>query len=109
MFRKNKVLKPGSPASIPDYISKAIVQEIRKITEPSDHWVSYKAVISPRKDAEDIFDIRVFDEFIRNKKGVEVKDYSSLDAYPDLIEFEGWINQTTKQVNIRTVKKLGTL
>jgi len=52
------------------------------------------------------FEIRVFDESEMKAKKVQVKDYSSLDERPDLIIYEGWFDEGTKQVKLEEKKKV---
>lgn len=50
------------------------------------------------------FDIRIFDDSEALAKKVQVKDYTSLDEHPDLILYEGWFDEGTKQVNLEEKK-----
>ena len=46
------------------------------------------------------FDFRVFDEAQVAAREVTVKDYTSLDEYPDLILYEGWFDKEANKVEI---------
>jgi hypothetical protein len=37
--------------------------------------------------------VRVFDELLTTVNKVYVKNFNSLDDYPDMILFEGWLNK----------------
>ena len=50
--------------------------------------------------------IRVFDNSEATAKKVQVKDYTSLDECPDLIIYEGWFDEGTKQVKLEEKKKV---
>lgn len=50
------------------------------------------------------FDMRVFDESEALAKKVQVKDYTSLDERPDLIIYEGWFDEGSKQVKLEEKK-----
>jgi hypothetical protein len=52
------------------------------------------------------FNIRVFDDSEAIARKVQVKDYTSLDEYPDLILYEGWFDEEAKQVNLEEKKKV---
>ena len=57
-------------------------------------WVwKLKEVSRPRQDRRGAFDVRVFDQSVTRERGVEVRNYLSLDAHPDLILFEGWYDK----------------
>jgi hypothetical protein len=64
-----------------------------------------KAVV--RKSATGpTFNIRVFDNSEAIAKKVQVKDYTSLDEYPDLIINEGWFDEVGKQVKLEEKKRV---
>ena len=44
--------------------------------------------------------IRVFDESEAQAKKIQVKDYTSLDGRPDLIIYDGWFDEGSKQVKL---------
>jgi len=52
------------------------------------------------------FNIRVFDDSEAIAKKVQIKDYTSLDECPDLIIYEGWFDEGTKQVKVEEKKKV---
>ena len=64
------------------------------------------AVMRKRANGGAAFDIRVFDESEALVKKVQVKDYTSLDGSPDLIIYEGWFDNGSKQVNMEEKKKV---
>jgi hypothetical protein len=47
----------------------------------------------PRVGINNICDVRVFDELLTTVNKVHVKNFNSLDDYPDMILFEGWLNK----------------
>jgi hypothetical protein len=66
------------------------------------------AVVRMSATGEAGFNIRVFDESEALAKKVEVKDYTSLDERPDLIIYEGWFDEGSKQVKLEEKKRVGT-
>jgi len=52
------------------------------------------------------FNIRIFDDSEAIVKKVQIKDYTSLDECPDLIIYEGWFDEGTKQVKVEEKKKV---
>jgi hypothetical protein len=50
--------------------------------------------------------IRVFDDSEAKPKKVQVKDYTSLDEYPDLVIYEGCFDEGAEQVKLEEKKKV---
>jgi hypothetical protein len=100
---KQREVKLPGPKGIPELAGRYMVAE-RKM-DP-DLVKLLKAVV--RKDAigETAFDIRVFDDSEAIAKKVQVKDYTSLDELPDLIIYEGWLDEGAKQVKLEEKKKV---
>lgn len=97
---EEKLLKAGA---IPGLVQKHLVTE-RKMAPDLVNLL--KAVVRKNVTGEKAFNIRVFDESEGLAKKVQVKDYSSLDEHPDLIIYEGWFNETLKQVELQERKKV---
>ena len=96
MFWKWKETKEGDvklpgPKGIPELVGRYMVVEEKK--DPNWVW-KLKAVVRPagKKKA---FYCRVFDEAQVAQSGVEVKDWTSLDEYPDSILWEGYFDKET--------------
>lgn len=66
------------------------------------------AVVRKRPQTEKALDCRIFDPSEAEAKGLKIKDYTSLDAYPDLVLFEGWFDEGSKQVELVEKKKFVT-
>ncbi len=54
-------------------------------------WQRARVVVRPRQENKRIFDIRVFDKGEAEALKIPVKDYTSLDTNPNLIYYEGWV------------------
>ena len=69
----------------------------RYLTEQVGHnpaWVKgLKCVKRISADRDEIYELRVFDELLAAENGVWIENYHSLDVYPELIIYEGWVNQ----------------
>jgi hypothetical protein len=69
----------------------------RYLTEQLGHnpaWVKgLKCVKRINADRDDTYELRVFDEILTAENGVRVESYHSLDSYPELIVYEGWVDQ----------------
>jgi len=63
-----------------------------------------KAVVNKAATGERTYNIRIFDESEALAKKVEVKDYTSLDERPDLIIYEGVLDEGAKQVKLEEKK-----
>jgi hypothetical protein len=65
-----------------------------------------KAVVDKGVTGEKAYNIRVFDQSEALAKKEQVKDYTSLDARPDLIIYEGWFDEGAKQVKLEKKKMM---
>jgi len=97
-------LVTDKPISIPGYIGKHLVRLMAKMPHTGTHWVQLKAVIRQKSENPNAFDLLVFDEWEANEKTVKITDYASLDANPELIQFEGWFDSKAKHVEVELKK-----
>jgi hypothetical protein len=105
MFWKKKTAKTSEgPTKIDRLLTEIIGNEWTKVSSVSDHWVIYKAVTRMHKDNGSVSDIRVFDEWSAKQRRVKVTGYESLDAHPDLVIFEGWLDRKAKKGDIKLRK-----
>lgn len=84
---------PG-PKGLPHPVGRTMVVE--KGENPDWVW-SLKSVERPTEGKKDCFDVRVFDTNAADKKGISVRDYTSLDKASDLILYEGWYDKKSNQ------------
>jgi len=94
--------KLSGPKEIPGPVRNYLVAE-RKMD--SDLVKLLKAV-EHKSTTGAGFNIRVFDDSEAIAKKVQVKDYTSLDEYPDLIIYDGQFDRGSKQVNLEEKKKI---
>jgi hypothetical protein len=100
---KLKVEKLPGPKQIPGLVGKHLTAEYKM--DP-DLVPILKAVIRKNPKAEKTFDCRIFDESEAAANEVQIKDYTSLDEYPDLILYEGWFDEESKRVELEEKKKV---
>jgi len=64
-------------------------------------WVWHlKNVMRQRADALSTYDVRVFSQSEAAEKRIDVKNYLTLDAHPELILFEGWFDKSSKKIEL---------
>jgi len=95
--------KLRGPGMIPGLVEKHLVAE--RMMDP-DLVKLLKALVRKGATGETAFNIRVFDESEAIAKKVQVKDYTSLDQYPDLIIYEGQFDEGSKQVKLEEKNKI---
>jgi hypothetical protein len=100
---EEKKEKLSGPKEIPGPVQNYLVAE-RKMNP--DLVKLLKAVVRKGPTGETAFNIRVFDESEALAKKVQVKDYTSLDECQDLIIYEGWFDEGSKQVKLEEKKRV---
>jgi hypothetical protein len=98
-WKKKSSLEDRGPINIPGWVGAFVVPELQKLPF-TDHWVKYKGVVR-QKNTGRIFDIRIYDEWETNQKQLKVTGYSFFDKYPELIQFEGWFDESSKKAEIK--------
>jgi hypothetical protein len=100
---EEKKEKLSGPKEIPGPVQNYLVAE-RKMD--ADLVKLLKGVVRKSPNGETVFHFRVFDESEGLAKKLQVKDYTSLDESPDLIIYEGWYDERSKQVKLEEKKKV---
>jgi len=93
--------KTPGPKRIHESVGRFLV--VRLQADPDWVW-SLKEVERQRPESKTALDVRVYDERQTASKNVTIKNYGSLDAYPDLILYEGWFDKKTMKVQIEEKK-----
>jgi len=101
--KSEKEEKLAGPRDIPGPVQNYLVAE-RKM-DP-DLVKLLKAVIRKSETGEAPLNIRVFDNSEAIAKKVQVKDYASLEEHPDLMLYEGWFDERSKQVKLEEKKQV---
>ncbi len=87
----------SGPREVPEVVQHYLVTE----KQMGADLAKLLKVVMRRNAMEDRgFDIRVFDDSEATAKEVQVKDYSFLDEFPDLILYEGWFSKEGRQVKL---------
>lgn len=98
---KAKVEKLPGPQAIPELVGKHLITVMKA---DQDRVWHYMAVVRPSSRGQKVLDIRVFDQSEAASNRITVKDYTSLDAHPDLIYYEGWFDKGSKRVEMEEKK-----
>jgi len=99
-----KVEKLPGPRDIPGLIQKYLINE-RKM-DP-DLVPILKSTIRHKQDSgQKAFYIRIFDDSDAAAHKVQVKDYNTFENYPDLVIYDGWFDDATKQIELVEKKKI---
>jgi len=87
----------AKPKDLPQDVGKYIVVQLGY--DPDWVW-ALKSVVIEKENKKDCFDFRVFDMVTANARGVKIQNYSSLEAHPDLVLFDGWHDKNSRQVAV---------
>jgi hypothetical protein len=92
-----KAEKLPGPKFLPDILSDYLVRQMAKET----NWVQGLSMVTrPRSGGGKGFDVRIFAQYEAASSSTKIKDYTTLDQYPQLILFEGWFNKESKKVEL---------
>jgi len=94
---KAKEEKLPKPKDIPEPVGRYLVVNLGK----NPDWVWQLKGVVRRQTEKHRYDVRVFDEIQARAKKVSVKDYTSLDEYPELILFEGWYDKRSNMAEMQ--------
>ncbi len=92
----------AGPKAIPELVQSFLIAE-RKIDPGLVRLL--RAVVRKGPNGEGQSPIRIFDESETQARKVTVKDFASLDEYPDLIICEGWFDEATRRVELEEKRK----
>ena len=90
-------VKLPKPREIPQTVGRYLVVELGK--DPDWVW-NLKAAVKPRSGEKEVFEVRVFDASETAVRRVSIRDYTSFDAHPELILFEGWYDKKKNTVEV---------
>jgi hypothetical protein len=97
----NQAPKLSGPKEVPDEVGRSLVVDLKQ--DPTWAW-SLKAVIKPDGGNRSFF-VRVYEERQAYSKGVQVRNFSTLDDHPELILFDGWFSKKTHEARLEARKK----
>jgi hypothetical protein len=92
----------AKPVEMPEAVGRYLVVQMKK--DPDWVW-NLRAVIRPKPDNghSPILDVRVFDP--AKVGGVVVKDWTTLDAHPELVLYEGSFDKKLVTAQMEEKKK----
>lgn len=93
-----KVEKLSGPRPIPGLVGKYLTTEY-KVDE--DLVRLLMSVVRKRPQAVGAFDCRIFDQSDAGARKIKVQDYTTLDAHPELVLYEGWFDENSKRVELK--------
>ncbi|SLM32055.1 conserved hypothetical protein [Desulfamplus magnetovallimortis] len=94
---KNNIDKLQKPKDLPDRVGRHMVVKL----ELDPDWVwSLKCVFRKQADKPGWFDIKIFDPRELEATGSKLLSYSSLDAHPEIILYQGTYLDKSDQVTL---------
>ncbi|MFC1971729.1 hypothetical protein ACFLV0_07425 [Chloroflexota bacterium] len=93
---KPKMEKLPGPSSIESILAAKLIVDL---TQDPDRVWKLHSVVRRRSGGGERFDFRVFDMARVEATRVEVKDYTSLDDYPELMVYQGWFDTKSGEVH----------
>jgi hypothetical protein len=97
---------PGQsrPKDLPEAVGRYLVVDLKM--DPDWVW-TLKAAMCRREEDKNTKDFRIFNPASADAAGAKIRNFNSLDAYPDLVLYEGWYNKKTNQLKLtdKTLKK----
>jgi len=92
---------PG-PKNITEFVGKYLSEKYE--VESNRLW-RLKALVRPSTRGGKTYDVRIFDETEAASDRIKVRDYTSLDQYPELVLYEGWLDEEAKEVTLEAKRK----
>src|SRR5512138_3558308 len=97
LFGKDSGDRLPGPKDIPD----AVGQQLVVTHKENPDWVwTLKSVMKPDGVGKDVFHIRVFADSVAGAARVKIQDYTTLDAYPEMILYEGVYDKKSKKATL---------
>ena len=85
----------------PKFLLDMLIDYLVKQMAKEANWVrGLSMVMRPRSGGGKGFDVRIFAQYEAASSSAKVKDYTTLDQYPQLILFEGWFDKESKKVEL---------
>lgn len=95
--------KLSGPKEILQPIGQTLV--ISHKMEPDWVW-NLKTVTRSYTDNSNLIEFRVYESSEVSVHGVSVKDFHSLDAHPELVLYNGWLNKKTKEMDLMDTRSV---
>lgn len=102
----NKSIEKKAKFSKPEELSSVIHNYLVAEKKIDANIASFLKMVKIRDEKEeDLYYIRIFDNSEALAKEIQVQNYKTFDEHPDLIIYEGTLNQKTKKVTLEEKKK----
>jgi hypothetical protein len=90
---------PGQsrPRDLPEAVGRYMVVDLKM--DPDWVW-TLKAAMRRREEDRNTKDFRIFNPASADAAGARIRNFNSLDTYPDLVLYEGWYNKKTNQLKL---------
>lgn len=97
-----KTRKLGRPRDLPAEVGRHLV--VVEGLDPDWAWC-LKCVLQPKENAENAFDIRIYEPGRAIRQGVTIKDYYSLDDHMELVLYAGLYDKGNRSVQLQCLMK----
>lgn len=87
---------PG-PKDLPQQVGRVIVVSHKE--DPDRVW-ALKCVTKPQEGKKNTRDIRIYNPSKATESGVSVRDFHSLDNFPNLVLYEGYFEKGSNNVHL---------
>ncbi|THB81636.1 MAG: hypothetical protein D3926_01115 [Desulfobacteraceae bacterium] len=99
LWKKNRTdaVKMSRPKELESRIGRMLVVDLNY--EPDWVW-RLRSVTKKRNGSNSGFNFRIFDPDLAQMKGINIVNFSSLDAHPKMIYFDGWYDKAAWEITI---------
>jgi hypothetical protein len=103
MFGIKKQEKLSGARRISGLVEKKLITEYK--WDPALMGI-INMVLQKNSKGERAYNYRIFDTSEVEARGLKIMDYTSLDENPDLVLYEGWYDDASKQIELIEKKKI---
>ncbi|UCG54352.1 MAG: hypothetical protein JSV32_07120 [Dehalococcoidia bacterium] len=89
--------------TIPAQLGSYMVVDMK--VSPNIVW-DLKVALLPRPDNKDVYDVRLYHWQEPYEKGITIKNYRSLEEYPEFILYEGWWDKKHNTKHLEEKRRL---
>lgn len=90
--------RPAKPKLIPEAIGKKMVVELK--FDPDEVW-TLKYISRPIDDKNNVIEFRLFNPGEAERVGVDIKDWTSLDDRPELVQYSGYYDKNREKTEFK--------
>ena len=96
--------KPEKPKLIPEAIGRKMVVELK--FDPDEVW-TLKYIGRPIDGKNNVIEFSLFNPEKVQQAGVNIKDWTSLDDRPELVQYSGYFDTNRKQIEFTKSFSIG--